>query len=234
MQPEVAVASIIRRTLQAQADIDAEERRNDELERSLSSLQKLTVCHTAATAALRQKCFTFSAAEEKRRQEAQVLVRQKDELQETTRDLEEKLRSAAERIILMLFNEGMSVAARDKAAEEEEDYLQNTPEQLVLMVLRAQVAEVRIEDAPSGEYEEELLLINVSLKAELQESEDSAHNLRLQLRRLHASRAQQLEAIDQEMARFSAEEAATREQLQKAMTGILMLEEVLVIPGGFL
>jgi hypothetical protein len=138
----------------------------------------------------------------------------------------------------------MSIAARDHATMEEEDYLQNTPEQLNLMVLRAQCAEVRIgehnsvpwpwalfpaysttyrrrnerqgaplnlarsvcgqaEEAPSGEYEEELLLINASLKAELQESEDSAHSLRLQLRRLHASRDQQLEAIDQEVGRCS-------------------------------
>jgi len=81
----VHVASIIRRTLQAQADIDAERQRNDKLEGSLTSLQKLTGCHTGALAALRQKCFSVSAAEEKRGQEAQALTRQKDELQETTR-----------------------------------------------------------------------------------------------------------------------------------------------------
>ena len=104
-------------------------------------------------------------------------------------------------------------------------------------------------EEPDAQLEEELLLINASLKTEIQEAEDMAHDLRMHLRRLNSRRDQLLQALEQEVpalpsvpapfvlsalarkdgaghaaqgAKAAAEEATARARIESAVSGALL------------
>ena len=104
-------------------------------------------------------------------------------------------------------------------------------------------------EEPDAQLEEELLLINASLKTEIQEAEDMAHGLRMHLRRLTSRRDQLLQALEQEVpalpsapapfvlaalarkdgaghaaqgAKAAAEEATARARIESAVAGALL------------
>ena len=85
LQPHAAVASIVRRTLQVQADIDVEKARHRELAREILACRTVDACRAGATEALRQRCSEACATEQKRRQEFDSLMAENKKLKQAAR-----------------------------------------------------------------------------------------------------------------------------------------------------